>query len=49
MVQSQLGMVIDGHRYNAWLRKQVDDTDIQLAKYQNRIDALQKHVNSISA
>ncbi|EFX84153.1 hypothetical protein DAPPUDRAFT_301383 [Daphnia pulex] len=48
MIQNQLGKVIDGHRYTNWLRKQVDETDVQMAKYQNRIEVLQKHVNDLS-
>lgn len=44
MIQNQLGKVIDGHRYTNWLRKQVDETDVQMAKYKNRIEVLQKHV-----
>ncbi|XP_046456068.1 uncharacterized protein LOC124203359 isoform X2 [Daphnia pulex] len=49
MIQNQLGKVIDGHRYTNWLRKQVDETDVQMAKYKNRIEVLQKHVNDLSA
>ncbi|KAK4014161.1 uncharacterized protein LOC116931858 [Daphnia magna] len=48
IVQSQLEKVVSGHRYNTWLREQVNDADAQLVKYQNRIDALQKHVNDLS-
>lgn len=44
MIQNQLGKVIDGHRYTNWLRKQVDETDVQMTKYKNRIEVLQKHV-----
>ncbi|KAI9552989.1 hypothetical protein GHT06_020876 [Daphnia sinensis] len=48
IVQSQLETVVSEHRYNTWLREQVDETEVQLGKYQNRIDALQKHVNDLS-
>lgn len=44
MIQSQLGKVIGGHRHTTWLRKQVDESDAQMAKYKNRIEILQKHV-----
>jgi hypothetical protein len=44
MIQNRLGKVIDGHHYTSWLRKEVNESDAQLAKYKNRIEVLQKHV-----
>ena len=44
MIQNKLGKVIDGHHYTSWLRKEVNESDAQLAKYKNRIEVLQKHV-----
>ncbi|XP_059352647.1 uncharacterized protein LOC130704178 [Daphnia carinata] len=49
IVQSRLEAVVSQHHYNTWLREQVDETEVQLVKYQNRIDAIQKHVNDLSA
>ena len=44
MIQDQLQQVVNRNKYTSWLRKQLEETDTLLIKYQQKIDVLKKHV-----